>query len=332
MSLISTNPQIQSNLMQKKIEDYSFDDLYEDNWQKFKSSIYNDLEIKQLHFAKKWLLGLDELIRVLYQKEPGYSTQMEIYFHWKNLQYQLEKDPNNRILNQLLNWFCRQLINMIVCYNLEINKSVWYAIAVDYFECGTDGKWLFAPLYKQLPDYEIEELIQYSISIDWVAKKDCYWLVLANKNHHQFLAEAIMGSCSAYCFGAIKSSEALEILDQLVIDNEFDQRIKGRLLDPIPIKIDHILEIAIEKQQEYTHILAISSQRLSSFPTWFPFAELWVDGQNIGSIEHSYLGNNWEYIRKEYQLDVPANGSDRIIGIQQKQLNLQKKTGLLKPL
>jgi hypothetical protein len=104
-------------------------------------------------------------------------------------------------------------MNMINCDNPEIVKSIWYAISVDYFECGTDGSWMLPIIYRELDEKEMAQLFIYSISIPWTGKAETFRQMIQNKAHHAMLADALYQSCKAYCYASAKASEALEILN-----------------------------------------------------------------------------------------------------------------------
>lgn len=316
------------------MELYNFKKSYEKDWLDFSSQFeweYAD-EDDYLGTIKTWCLELSEQLKKLYEAAPGYGTQMDIYFHWCWLKEILGKNPKHPIGQKVLTWFCQQLYNMICCDDAEVQESIWYAIGVNYFECGTSGYWLFLPLYRQLPEKELERLILHSCSIDWGAKKEAYHEVAKNKKHHRFLAEALYDSTNAYCYGAIKASEGLAVLEKLNIDAALQQKVYQKLTEPIEIVVEEVIPVTPRKKQKTKCFISISGVGVYTFPTWVPFAALWVEDICIGTLENCDISHSWSYAAKEYNFEAPQSGG-RILSFDTiLPQNLKGKKGFLRPL
>jgi len=315
------------------MELYNFKNAYQKDWAHFSSQFDWDNANADEHFGtlKTWCIGLSEQLENLYGETPEYGMQMEIYFHWLWLKEMLDKNPTNPISQKVLTWFCQQLCNMVCCDNAEIRESIWYAIAVNYFECGDSGYWIFLPLYRQLPDDELEKLIKYSSCIHWAAKKEAYNEVVKTEKHHLYLANALYNSTNAYCLGAIKSSEGLAILAQLKIDAAMQQKVYQKLSEPIEIIIEEVIIVVPQKRQLIKGLLSVSGLGFYTLPTWFPFATLWVEDVCIGTLENSYIGNSWSYVAKEYNFEAPKTRGWILSFDKALQQNLKGKKGFLKP-
>ncbi|MBL0684082.1 hypothetical protein [Aquimarina mytili] len=297
--------------MEEKIEYYDFHESYEKDWEGFISQFPpdNTLDEESLTFdIKTSCCKIDLLIRILYKVEPDYSTQIDIRYAWRQLKDYIEEEPENFYAIKSLHWFVRQLINMIVCDNDKIVKSIWYALGVDYFECGDDGGWLFSKMYKKLPDNEACKLIESSGSIPWGDKVQTYQKIVKNKDYHESLAIAIQYSVNAYCYGSAKSSEAIEILNQLDIHSMYYNSTTAILITPIKIKIIEIVRVQ-QKNKYDDEVCFIEVQLIDdviSIPTWFPYAELWIANQCIVSLENSSKSNSlWSDINKHYDIIAP---------------------------
>ncbi len=249
------------------------------------------------------------MILKLIQADPEYRTQMEIYFHWKGLE-RILNEHNDPFALSTLKWFARLLVNMIVGYDSQITESIWYALSVNYFECGMDGYWLLPLMYKMLPEDEVIELIGRSSSIDWEGKVGTYRAAISNQEFHEPLADALYKGCQAYCVGSIKPSEALSILNQLTI-SEYQKNLTTRILSsPVEVKVIEGVQLPEKTEEGIECFVAIEG----SVPTWFPFAEFWIDEHRVGSIEHAYFGSKWESVASKYNFPIPEN-EGKIIGL-----------------
>lgn len=302
--------------MEEPIEYYSFQDSYEKEWREFIAQfpLGNDpKEGAEAAEVREWCVDLHDYVLTLINDTPEYSTQMEIYFHWKGLERKL-KEGNNPWVERALQWFASLLVKMMVCDHSEINESLWYAIGVNYFECGMDGFWLLPLMFDQVPHSERDGLIEKTLSIDWAGKVDTYKRVAATNQHQEALLSAIYHSCHAYCFEAAKASEALEILNQLNTENVFLANETRKVLSN-PVEVQVMDHVQLEQRSESGVCCFLAIEREEGFiPTWFPFAELWVDGEFVQSLEDSYFGLSWENVARDHGFEAPE-GIGKIIGL-----------------
>jgi hypothetical protein len=198
-------------------------------------------------------------------------------------------------------------MNMIVCNNPAIVDSVWYAIGVDYFECGNHGGFLFPIMYDQLPDKHIAQLVMASISIPWKGKVQTYRKIAANKAYHKMLAQALEDSCHAYCNGSAKSSEAMKILKRLDIDPVLYQQVSKTLTAPVEVDVVQIVSLETISKDGITGFVSVVNKSLLVAPTWFPYAELWIGNVCVGTFEEEYYRRSWSTIKSEYGINVPEN-------------------------
>ncbi|MCU0436552.1 MAG: hypothetical protein MUC49_01475 [Raineya sp.] len=280
------------------IDFYSFPVSYTKDWEIFISQFPEETDDFSTQDIRDSCSRINQLIHRLYEEEPEYRTQMNIYFIWQDLLTDIT-GSKSIYAEKALDWFATQLRNMIVCDQKEIQDSVWYSLGVDYFECGPHGKYLFPRLYDSLPDSQIERLMMSSISIPWKDKATTYRNAIQRKEHHVFLAIALEHSCKAYCYHSAIASEALEILKQLTIPKEQYQKIYTLLTKPIQVKIRQVYKLQTPLQDGTTGFLSIVSDQ-EQIPTWFPFAALWINGQKVGVFQENYHQIQWEKLIKTH--------------------------------
>lgn len=288
------------------IKQYDFARSYEKDWDAFLSSFPGGDQLKEgtvTFRIRECCCAIDKLIRRLYRSDPGYGTQMDIYFAWKGLKGLIEDHPK-RQTTIALNWFVRQLMNMIVCNNPAIKESIWYAMGVDYFECGTDGAFLFLPMYEGLPDADIPQLVRYSSSIQWESKVITYHQMMKNREHHTILANALQDSCGAYCYGSANAAEALKILNRLDIGRELYHQVWDTLTTPFPATVRHVAQSESTSPDGVTGFLSILADNPRT-PTWFPFAELWIENRYVGTFEAEHCHGGWKYLKTHHPIILP---------------------------
>lgn len=289
---------------------YDFHKSYEEDWKKFIAEFPGDSELDEdviVVEIKRCCYELNRLIQYLYTKAPSYATQIEIRFKWRDLEHILE-EYKTIYAEKALSWFVKQIINMINSNNSEVVKSIWYAIGVDYFECGTEGYWLFPKIYQTLPERHLEKLIRYSISIPWKDKVETYRKMSLNTHHHAALADALYFSCEAFCHGSCKSSEAIEILKEITISEVRRKQVFKVLTTPIQVEILEVIEQTTLPNDEITGFVSIHQFSGKGIPTWFPYAELWIDNTYIGTFDEDYCDirwRGWNSINTKYNLTTP---------------------------
>ena len=285
---------------------YNFHESYQADWQRFISQFpqSDTLDPDSLNYAlQEWCYSLHKLIEHLYQQDTGYGSQMEIRFHWRRLESILEEHDTDDS-QKVLDWFVTQLLNMINCNDTSIVESIWYSIGVDYFECGTDGRWLFPKLYQSISEKDLPHLIISSYSIPWKYKVATYKAMVAHSAQHEMLADALYYSCKAYCHTSCKSSEAVEILNQLDIPQQRHEQVLEKLTNPAPVKVVHAIAQTTKANDNVTGFVSI----VGDIPTWFPYASLWIEDQCIGQFEEEYTQVRWrgyDSINTKYKLSTP---------------------------
>lgn len=294
----------------EEMEDYyNFHESYEEDWEQFFAQFpSNDstaLEIKDC------CLAIYSLIQTLHTSDPGYQVQFEIYLKWKTLERGLqEKHPFAPIA---LKWFASQIRNMIVGSDSEVSESIWYALSVNYFECGMDGYWLFPILYASLPEDEQAQLIEHSISIDWEGKVNTYRQIVQQKPQHEILAEAIYNSCSAYCIGAINPSEALPILEQLEISPNLRERTFKILTSPVEVEVKEVVHLSKPNEGGVQCFVALVPKE-GFIPTWFPYCNFWINDTQLSKVEDSEYSLHWDDLARQYNFPL-SESVGKIIGL-----------------
>ncbi|NOQ75847.1 MAG: hypothetical protein GQ574_27830 [Crocinitomix sp.] len=164
--------------------------------------------------------------------------------------------------------------------------------------------------------------------------------MIQHTDHHEMLANALYHSCKAYCYESAKSSEALEILEQLTIFDAQYAKVFKTLTSPFQVKILEAIELAEVSNDGVTGFLSIvsSSHNTESPPTWFPYAELWIDNTPIGTFEiDSYnIGwTGWDSINSRYKISTPdtKGHQEHILCVKIPfKKEWKNKTGILKPI
>ncbi len=298
---------------------YDFQESYEKDWRIFISQFPDDSELDEdsmIVDIKECCHDLDRLIQHLYKVDPEYSTQSEIRYAWKKLQAILEEEEfildedETRHAEKALYWFVSQIINMTNSCNPKVVESIWYAIGVDYLECGDESSWMFPRMYKEMPERDMKQLIIASISTPWKHKVETYREMVLNPDHHGMLAEALEHSCKAYCFESAKCSEAMEILKELTIPDALYQQVSEVLTTTVKVKIVETREFKEASDEGFTGFLSICNNEspFSSFPTWFPNAELWIGNKHIGTFEENTYRlqwRGWDSITSRYRISTP---------------------------
>jgi hypothetical protein len=287
--------------MKSKTTSYNFKEEYQNDWHAFIAQFNNGSEPKDeiiIFEIRKFCSVINNLIQQLYESNPTYQTQVEIFFAWKDLKRIIEENKTV-YTEKALNWFVRQIMNMIICNDIKIIDSIWYAIGVDYFECGTHGTSLLPKMYEELPENQIPKLIKYTNSIPWNDKLETYKQIVLNQQQHTILATALYDSCHAYCFGSVKASEAMEILNQLSIDEKLYEQVSNILTMPVQVKVRQIVSLEKISHDGITGFLSIVDNGVVS-PTWFPYAELWIENEYIGTFEKDYYKLSWASIKSDY--------------------------------
>ncbi|WP_196889004.1 hypothetical protein [Aureivirga sp. CE67] len=287
---------------------YNFDKSYHNDWTKFISFFQNvNLEEDSLvSQIKECCEYLNEKIRYLYESEPNYGSQMEIRFEWKDLKVLLVKN-NSIFLEYALDWFSSELVNMINSDNPKVVDSIWYILGVDYFECTEDGYWILPKIYEKIPEKFRKKLIAYTASIPWKSKIETYKEIVLNPNYHESLADVIYNSCFALCHYSCFSYEALEILRKLDISKTKFQEVFEILTKPVQVEFVNFLKIEEKSIDDVKGFITISAQKYKRIPTWFPYAELWVDTVFLGNFEEKYYDfrwNGWNSISSKYNIEI----------------------------
>ncbi len=279
-----------------------------DRWQQLEHSFWKiSFLTDRQEYLYKIAKEIYNYLTVTYSSDSSYSIQMEIYFSWKSLQSQLEEEKCKES-RKVLNWFIREIHQMFESENDEIKESIWYAIGVNYFECGNDGYWLFKDLFNLSNQKAKEQLLQYSISISWEGKVETYQMI-AQKYHdfHQQLADALLNSCHAYCYESLKPWEALEILNTLKISDNKYQLVFKEICTPKKVTIKRIIETKGDLKNEIKCFLQFDKNGI--MPTWYPYAELWIDNKKIVNCPSDYHKLTWKEIIKEYNLEEEESDS-----------------------
>lgn len=319
---------------------YDFHKSYEKEWKKFISQFPDDNELEHDSLTleiKECCSKLNRKFQYLYENDPSYSSQMEIRRQWKELEF-IVNEYKSVYTEQIHSWFVAQIVNMINCNNKEIVESTWYTLAVDYFECTTEGAWLFPKMYQVLSGKNLEKLVCYSISIPWKYKIETYRSMILNTNHHEILADAIYRSCKAYCYGSCKSSEAIEILEQLTIPNKQYKEVHEILNTPIQVEILEVIEQKEFPNDEITGFVSIHHMECKTIPTWFPYASLWIDKNCIGTFNENYNDirwKEWNSINSIYRIPIPKKQKhqEHILCVKVPfNINWKNKKAFLKPI
>jgi hypothetical protein len=321
---------------------YNFHTSYQQDWLRFIAQFPKADELEEGSITaeiKASVYELDIVIQLLYSVTHDYSGQMEMRWAWRKLVSLFEEDESIYEA-PTHSWFIAQIINMINCDNPEIVKSTWYAISVDYFECGMDGSWMFPIMYYELDEADMAQLIIYSISIPWTGKAETYRQMIQNKAHHAMLADALYHSCKAYCYTSAKASEALEILNQLTVSETLYDQAFEILTTPIPVKFKEAIELAEVSKDGITGFVSIvlASSDTETPPTWFPYAELWIGDTHIGTFEEDTYNlewTGWDSVNSRYGIATPEKKGhqEHVLCVKIPfQKGWRNKTGLLKPI
>jgi hypothetical protein len=315
---------------------FKFDESYASEWNAFIDLFPKDEELDQESLTleiKQYCQQLNVLFQELYTTKSDYAMQCEIRWVFNPLMSVLQEE-DSVYTEHVKVWFLQQVMNMINCDNPKIVESIWYAISVDYFECSTAGSWMFPIMYKELAEKDMKKLLMYSISIPWKDKVETYREMIDTAAHHEMLADALYHSCNAYCHTSAKSSEALEILNQLTISKAEYDKVFNMLTQPIEVHIVAAIPLSKSNKDQITSFVSIQSQHI---PTWFPYAELWVDNNCLGQFSEENLNLTWKgynSIQSRYKIATPEEQGHQEHILQVKiafEKNWQGKRAVLKP-
>jgi|GEM_PF-6391025 len=300
--------------MSKPVEYYDYYESFAEEWDAFESSLPLDdgLDTESTAFqVKRCCEAIKALMETLYEDDASYAVQMEIYLKWKTLEFGLEEE--DELAPLALSWFSRQLANMIVASNSEVQSSIWYALSVNYFECGMDGYWLLPILYDLLPWDEKVQLIKSSGSVDWPGKIATYRHALEEPGLHMPLWDALYASCQAYCIGAIKSSEALPIAKALTISPDHQTALLQTLTQPVKVAIKDVIYPS-PGMAKGMHCFVVVGSEQELIPTWFPHCELWIGNELLVSVEDVPHALYWDDLAREYGFPKPESHG-KIVGV-----------------